>query len=59
MSSARYESLGALLGDFFELMRAVCDESFTVSFESFKVMVGRLEKRRSLLLRKENILRFC
>ena len=34
-------------------MRAVCDESFTVSFESFKVMVGRLEKRRSLLLRNK------
>ena len=30
------------------------------NFESFKVMVGRLEKRRSLLLRnmKEMILRF-
>ena len=36
-----------------ELMRAVCDASFTVSFESFKVMVGRLEKKRSLLLRNK------
>ena len=41
--------------DFYELMRAVCDESFTVSFESFKLMVGRLEKRRSLLLRNKKI----
>ena len=47
------KSRGTPWRDFFELMRAVCDESFTVSFESFKVMVGRLEKRRSLLLRNK------
>ena len=47
------KSRGTPWRDFYELMRAVCDESFTVSFESFKVMVGRLEKRRSLLLRNK------
>ena len=36
--------------EFYELVRA-CDSSFTVGFESFKVMVGRLERKRSQLLR--------
>ena len=44
------KSRGTPWRDFYELMRAVCDESFTVSF---KFMVGRLEKRRSLLLRNK------
>ena len=54
------KSRGTPWKDFYELMRAVCDASFTVSFDSFKVMVGRLEKKRSLLLRnkKKMISRF-
>ena len=36
--------------EFYEMVRAVCDASFTVGFESFKVMVGRLEKKRNLLV---------
>ena len=47
------KSRGTPWKDFYELMRAVCDASFTVSFDSFKVMVGRLEKKRSLLLRNK------
>ena len=39
--------------DFFELVKAVSDSSFTVSFDSFKVMVGRLEKKRNQLLRNK------
>ena len=41
------KSRGTPWKDFYELMRAVCDASFTVSF------VGRLEKKRSLLLRNK------
>ena len=50
------KSRGTPWRDFYELMRAVCDESLTVSFESFKVMVGGLEKR-SLLLQRETVQR--
>ena len=38
--------------DFFELVKAV-SSSFTVSFDSFKVMVGRLEKKINQLLRNK------
>jgi len=34
-------------------VRAVCDDSFTVRFDSFKVMVGSLEKQGNLLLRNK------
>ena len=52
MSCVRYGSLEVHLGksSVYELVRAVCDASFTVRFESFKVMVGRLEKKRNLLV---------
>ena len=39
--------------DFFELVKAVSDSSFTVSFDSFRVTVGRLEKKRNQLLRNK------
>ena len=44
------KSRGTPWKEFYELVRA-CDSSFTVGFESFKVMVGRLERKRSQLLR--------
>jgi len=47
------KSRGTPWKDFYELVRAVCDDSFTVGLDSFKVMVGRLEKRRNLLLRNK------
>ena len=47
------KSRGTPWNDFFQLLRAVCDTSFTVTFDSFKVMVGRLEKKRNQLLRNK------
>jgi len=47
------KSRGTPWKDFYELVRAVCDDSFTVGLNSFKVMVGRLEKRQNLLLRNK------
>ena len=38
---------------FYENVRAICDSSFTTPFDSFKVMVGRLEKKRTDLLRNK------
>ena len=38
---------------FYEAVKSVCDSSFTTTFNSFKVMVGRLEKRRSALIRNK------
>ena len=36
--------------NFYEAIRAIRDSSFTASFDSFKVMVGKLEKKRSELV---------
>ena len=47
------KSQGKPWNDFFQLLRAVCDTSFTVTFDSFKVMVERLEKKRNQLLRNK------
>ena len=47
------KSRGTPWNDFFQLLRAVCDTSFTVTFDSFKVMVGRLGKKRNQLLRNK------
>ena len=38
---------------FYDAVKAVCDSSFTTPFTSFKVMVGRLESKRSLLMRNK------
>ena len=38
---------------FYDAVKAICDSSFTTPFTSFKVMVGRLESRRSLLIRNK------
>ena len=32
--------------EFYERVKSISDTSFTVSFDSFKVMVGRLEKKK-------------
>ena len=38
---------------FYENVKAICDSSFTASFNSFKVMASRLEKKRSDLLQNK------
>ena len=51
--SLMQKSQGTPWKDSYELDRAVCDDSFTVGLDSFKVMVGRLEKRWNLLIRNK------
>ena len=38
---------------FYDLVKAVCDPTFTISFNNFKVMIGRLEKKRCELTRNK------
>ena len=38
---------------FYDAIRAICDSSFTTPFTTFKVMVGRLESKRSVLIRNK------
>ena len=38
---------------FYDAVKAICDSSFTTPFTSFKVMVGRLESKCSLLIRNK------
>ena len=38
---------------FYDAVKARCDSSFTTSFASFKVMVGRLESKCSLLIQNK------
>ena len=38
---------------FYESVKSVCDSSFMTPFNSFKVMVGRLDKKRCELLRNK------
>ena len=57
------KSRGTPWKEFYDLMRAVCDASFTVAFESFKVMVGRLKLKEreisSYEIRKRKKSTFC
>ena len=38
---------------FYERVKGICDATFAVSFNSFKVMIGRLEKKKAELFRNK------